>query len=54
MHVILGPKPQQAQQRRERPAAAARAASGGAANVPDVNNLPSDRAEPDDAAPTAE
>ena len=53
MHVILGPKPQQAQQRRERPAAA-RAASGGAASVADVNNMPSDRAEPDDAAPTAE
>ena len=53
MHVILGPKPQLAQQRRERPAAAARV-GGGAANAPDVNDMPSDRAPesgPDDAQP---
>ena len=55
MHVILGPKPQLAQQRRERPAAAARVSGGGAANVQDVNDMPSDRAPDsgpnDDAAP---
>jgi hypothetical protein len=57
MHVILGPKPQQAQQRRERPASAAAARVGGtaaAASVRDVNDLPSDRApesEPGDTQP---
>jgi translation initiation factor IF-3 len=57
MHVILGPKPQLAQQRRERPAAAAAGAGNHAAggrDMADVNNMASDQApdsEPDDAAP---
>jgi translation initiation factor IF-3 len=50
MHVILGPKPQLAQQRRERPANRD-VGSSGAAGAPDVNDLPSDRAEPDAAPP---
>jgi translation initiation factor IF-3 len=49
MHVILGPKPQIAQQRRERPVG--RDTASQAASARDVNDMASDRAEPEDAAP---